>query len=79
MYFYYLFFIWIRFLSCSSIFYFTLLKMLCLKTTQRCVKYGRTQQLGYCPEGWVKHLNQLLVESGLACVLSNIYPALGYI
>ncbi len=34
-----------------------------------------TQRLGYCPEGWVKHLTQLLVENNPACVLSNIYPA----
>ncbi len=33
------------------------------------------QQLGYCPEGWVKHLTQLLTENNPACVLSNIYPA----
>ncbi len=31
-----------------------------------------TQRLGYCPEGWVKHLTQLLVENKPACVLSNI-------
>ncbi len=49
-------------------------------------KYGRTQRLGcldpvvgYCPEGWVKHLIQLLVENNPACALSNIYPALGCI
>ncbi len=35
-----------------------------------------TQRLGYCPEGWVKHLTQLWVENNPACVLSNIYPAL---
>ncbi len=28
---------------------------------------------------WVKHLSQLLVENNPACVLSNIYPALGHI
>ncbi len=52
-----------------------------------------TQRLGYCPEGWVKYLTQLLgenngwvkyltqllVENNPACVLSNIYPALGCI
>ncbi len=38
-----------------------------------------TQRLGYCPEGWVKHLMQLLVENNPACVLSNIFPALGCI
>ncbi len=43
------------------------------------LKYGRTQRLCYCPEGWVKHLTQLLVENNPACVLSNIYPALGCI
>ncbi len=38
-----------------------------------------TQWLGYYPEGRVKHLTQLLVENNPACVLSNIYPALGCI
>ncbi len=50
-----------------------------LNTTQRWVKYGRTQRLGYYPEGWVKHLTQLLVENNPACVLSDIYPAVGCI
>ncbi len=36
-----------------------------------------TQRLGYCPEGRVKHLTQLLVKNNPACVLSNINPALG--
>ncbi len=34
-----------------------------LNTTQSWVKYGQTKRLGYCPEGWVKHLTQLLVEN----------------
>ncbi len=55
------------------------LKNALLNTTQRWVKHGRTQRLGYCPEGWVEHLTQLLVENNPACVLSNIYPALGCI
>ncbi len=37
------------------------------------------QRVGYWPEGWVKHLTKLLVENNPACVLSNIYPALGCI
>ncbi len=63
------------------------LKMLSFIHSKKCwvkynpalVKYGRTQCLGYCPEGWVKHLTQLLVENNPACVLFNIYPALGCI
>ncbi len=50
-----------------------------LNKTQDWIKYGRTQRLGYCPEGWVKHLTQLLVENNPACVRSNIYLALGCI
>ncbi len=47
---------------------FHTLKNAGLNTTQRWVKYGRTQRLGcfvlgYCPEGWVKHLTQMLVEN----------------
>ncbi len=38
-----------------------------------------TQQLGYCSEGWVKHLTQLLVENNPASVLSNNYSTLGCI
>ncbi len=34
-----------------------------LNKTQHWVKYGQTKRLGYCPEGWVKHLTQLLVEN----------------
>ncbi len=38
----------------------------------------------FLPSGWVtaqkvKHFTQLLVENNQACVLSNIYPALGCI
>ncbi len=29
-----------------------------LNTPQHWVKYGRTQRLGYCPEGWVKHVKK---------------------
>ncbi len=36
-----------------------------LNKTQRWVKYYQPQQLDFCPEGWVKHLTQRLVENNL--------------
>ncbi len=47
-----------------------------LNITKRWVKYGQTQRLclepaqrlGYCPEGCVKHLTQLLVENSMCSV-----------
>ncbi len=56
-----------------------------LNTAQRWVKYGQSQRLSCLDpalglqEVWVKHLTQLLVKNNPACLLSNIYPALGCI
>ncbi len=37
-----------------------------------------TQQLGYCPEGWVKHLTQLLVENNPIAGFVHILPSAGF-
>ncbi len=36
-----------------------------------------TQRLGYCPEGWVKHLTQFLVESNPIAGFVHILPSTG--
>ncbi len=36
-----------------------------------------TQQLGYCPQGWVKHLTQLLVENNPIAGFVHILASAG--
>ncbi len=36
-----------------------------------------TQRLGYCQEGWDKHLTQLLVKNNPIAGFVQIYPTLG--
>ncbi len=36
-----------------------------------------TQWLGYCPEGWVKHLTQRLVENNPIAEFVHILPSAG--
>ncbi len=48
-----------------------------LNTGQRWVTYGQTQRLGYCPEGWFKHLTQLLVENNPIAGFVHILPSAG--
>ncbi len=35
-----------------------------------------TQRLGYCPEGWVKHLTQMLVENNPIAGFVHILPSI---
>ncbi len=36
-----------------------------------------TQRLGYCPEGWDKHLTQLLIENNPIAWFVHILPSAG--
>ncbi len=48
-----------------------------LNTGQCWVTYGQAQRLGYCPEGWFKHLTQLLVENNPIAGFVHILPSTG--